>query len=118
MKKIHSAWSLLFVFLLTIFLCSCVTTKLAPPDVAAKYKLELQKPIVNGKQVVINGVHNFGAKAKPEWNWGDGTKGDYNMFPGKHSYQKPGTYNVTLTIAEDTPGGRVEKKASTAVTIY
>ena len=108
--------SLIIVFLLAMFLCSCVTAKPAPPDVAAKYRLELHKPVVQGKQVHINGGHNFGAESRPEWDWGDGSI-SYSMFPGKHLYEKPGTYEVILMMSEDTPKGLVEKKASTTVTV-
>jgi len=39
------------------------------------------------------------------------------MFPGRHTYLKAGTYEVTLTLRGGTADGIVEKIVRTRVTI-
>ena len=104
------------ICVLTIFNFSHVLAKDAPPKIAAQFNLKLVKVCIEGKQVTINGVHNFGKKSKPEWNWGDGTV-DVGMFPGKHLYKKPGTYTISLQMSEETSNGMVVKTTETVVFI-
>lgn len=91
-------------------------TKPAPPEIVNKYNLTLLKPIIDGRSVTLNGVHNFGPESKRSFDWGDGIL-EYGKFPGKHMYQNPGTYKITRKVNEDTPDGRVEKMATVMVTI-
>jgi len=119
MTKIRSSCSFAVVFCFFTLLFSVYAEcaeKMAPPEVAGKYKLELSQPIVEGKTVTINGSHNFGAIVRPAWNWGDGNI-DGSMFPGRHTYLKAGTYEVTLTLRGGTADGIVEKIVRTRVTI-
>ncbi len=108
--------SIMLFFIFSLSMPSFAEMKAAPPEIMNKYQLTLQQPIVDGKFVFLNGVHNFGSKSTRVFDWGDGTI-EVGKFPGKHLYQNPGTYTITRTITEDTADGRVVKTAKTSVTI-
>jgi PKD repeat protein len=61
----------------------------------------LYDPQVNGLTVTVNGNvapgYSGASISRVHWDWGDGSGGDYS-FPASHTYSKPGTYNVTVTV--------------------
>lgn len=63
--------------------------------------LTLYDPQVNGLTVTVNGNvapgHSGASISRVHWEWGDGSGGD-GGFPASHTYGKPGTYNVTVTV--------------------
>jgi len=71
------------------------TSQTLPPT------LTLYDPQVNGLTVTINGNVAPGYSgvsiSRIHWEWGDGSSGD-SGFPASHTYGKPGTYNVTVTV--------------------
>ncbi|MBT3367821.1 MAG: hypothetical protein HN416_11750 [Nitrospina sp.] len=115
MKKARTI-STLVICVLAVFLFSQALAESAPSKVSTKYELKLVKVCIEGKTVTINGVHNFGNTAVPEWNWGDGVT-DQGFFPGEHLYEKPGVYKITLRMSEMTQYGTVVKIAETKVLV-
>ena len=53
-------------------------------------------PVVEGLAVTISGVDTRRPSTPFSWDWGDGTASD-SFFPARHTYQRQGTYLVTVT---------------------
>jgi PKD repeat protein len=56
---------------------------------------------------VVNCSANFPKAKSIKWNFGDGKSSD--LFETQHSYIKPGTYTIIVTI-QDSCGERIIKK--------
>jgi hypothetical protein len=63
--------------------------------------LTLYDPQIAGLTVSINGTTAPGYKdakiTRIHWDWGDGFSEDHS-FPASHTYRKPGTYTITVTV--------------------
>jgi len=59
----------------------------------------IYKPSIHGLTVTINGTARAigGFVTEIKWNWGDGNA-TTGPFPQTHTYLRPGTYNVTVTV--------------------
>ena len=67
----------------------------APDSNEAYFHLNLNKPDISGRTVVING----GVVApveRIEWDWGDGKVLKHHYFPAAHTYSRPGTYEIKV----------------------
>lgn len=73
----------------------------------------LQRNVVSVKasnknrKYMVNCSANFPKAKSIKWNFGDGKSSD--LFETQHSYNKPGTYTITITI-QDSCGERIIKK--------
>lgn len=57
-----------------------------------------------------------GSVARYAWNFGDGTSGTEGDPDRRHSFSKPGTYRVTLTVTDEE--GCSDRFVSTGSTVY
>ncbi len=61
------------------------------------FSLNLNKPEVNGREVILNG----GVAApveRIEWDWGDGQIVKHHFFPASHTYKNPGRYEIKVRV--------------------
>ena len=66
-------------------------------NTAADFRLNLSSPEVVAREVMVNG----GVAAPVEriqWDWGDGESERHHYFPATHTYDKPGEYQITVTV--------------------
>ena len=95
--EVSSAWAEVRCYFddIKVFTTSSATPQTIPPT------LTLYDPQVNGLTVTVNGNvapgYSGASISRVHWDWGDGSGGDYS-FPASHTYSKPGTYNVTVTV--------------------
>jgi len=93
----------LFLLLLTISALIVSKTKAQPESASEKAppSLTVFEPQISGLSVTINGVTLPGyanaSITRIHWDWGDGSSEDH-WFPASHTYSKPGTYTITLTV--------------------
>ena len=84
-----------------------------PPEIT------LGAPFINGLNVTINGVTLPGmrgaAVSRIHWDWGDGTSRD-NWFPAFHTYDRIGSYIVTVTSYQSDGLSSTSAKAFTLTT--
>jgi PKD repeat protein len=63
--------------------------------------ITLYNPQVSSLTVTINGNvtpgYSGASISRVHWDWGDGFSEDHS-FPASHTYSKPGTYTVTVTV--------------------
>ena len=82
-------------------------------------KITLGEPFINGLNVTLNGVTLPGmhgaAVSRIHWDWGDGTSGD-NWFPASHTYDRIGSYIVTVTSYQSDGLSLTSTKAFTLTT--
>ncbi|MBW1839177.1 MAG: PKD domain-containing protein [Deltaproteobacteria bacterium] len=80
---------------LAIFYAGCTGDK-GKNDVI-DLRLNLSTPDIFEREVVVNG----GIMAPVEriqWDWGDGQIEKHHFFPHSHTYNKPGRYQITVTV--------------------
>ena len=65
-----------------------------PVPIDSQMLLNLGTPEIDGSNVTINGATETWA-LKIHWDWGDGN-GEDAWFPASHTYERKGTYNVTV----------------------
>ena len=61
------------------------------------FRLNLSTPEIFEREVVVNG----GVAAPIEriqWDWGDGQINKHHFFPANHTYDKPGRYEIKVTV--------------------
>jgi len=67
-------------------------------------QLNLNVPTVKEKDVSLNGSVS-GPVQRLQWEWGDGHTDMHHFFPASHTYNKPGTYQITVTAFDSTNKG-------------
>jgi hypothetical protein len=67
--------------------------------------VELYQANVTGLTVTIDGYAVAGIVSNVTWSWGDGQT-SLGYFPQSHTYAKPGTYEVNITLFDCTGGGK------------
>jgi len=76
--------------------------------------ITLYNPQVSSLTVTINGNvtpgYSGASISRVHWDWGDGFSEDHS-FPATHTYSKPGTYTVTVTVYQSD--GLTTKKTIT-----
>ena len=61
------------------------------------FRLNLSRPEILDGEVIVNG----GVAApvvKIQWDWGDGKTDKHHFFPHTHTYDKPGRYEIKVTV--------------------
>jgi hypothetical protein len=84
--------SLAFLIILT----GCTEEKQVSAKCDIDIKLNISKPELMANNVTINGGVVAPVK-RIQWDWGDGRIEKHRYFPAKHSYEKPGQYDIKVT---------------------
>ncbi len=73
------------------FLLGCVG-EMQDPSV----QLHLAPPEIKGSTVSVNGGV-VSPVERIQWEWGDGQADRHLFFPARHTYARPGSYEITVT---------------------
>ena len=61
------------------------------------FRLNLSVPEVDELDVTVNGGVAVPIE-RIQWNWGDGRIDKHHFFPASHTYDKPGRYQIEVTV--------------------
>ena len=81
---------------LICFILPAGCSKEKPVVEPCNIQLNLNVPELDGQTVTVNGGLIAPVK-QIQWNWGDGTIEKHRYFPARHSYGKPGRYDIKVT---------------------
>jgi len=77
------------------------------------FQLNLNNPEVEGREVTVNGGVAVPIE-RIQWDWGDGQIDKHHYFPATHTYNKPGRYQVKVTVF-DTKNRTATKSVSVEI---
>ena len=80
---------------LAIFYAGCTGDK-GKNDVP-DFRLNLSTPDIFEREVVVNGGI-IAPVERIQCDWGDGHTDKHHFFPHSHTYNKPGRYQITVTV--------------------
>ena len=72
------------------------------------FQLNLNNPEVEGLEVTVNGGVAVPIE-RIQWDWGDGQIDEHHFFPASHTYDKPGPYEIKVTVFDSK--NRTAKKS-------
>lgn len=84
------------VCIVSVLFCAGCTGDQKTED-SIDFRLHLSKPGILEREVIVNG----GVAApvvKIQWDWGDGQTDKHHFFPHIHTYDKPGRYEIKVTV--------------------
>lgn len=86
---------MLFCIVLVILTAGCPGDQ-GKSDVI-DFRLNLSNPEVEEREVTVNGGVAVPIE-RIQWEWGDGQIDKHHFFPASHTYNKPGGYEIKVTV--------------------
>ena len=102
-----SAYCMVIVCILLVLFYAGCTGDRETHDVI-DFRLNLNNPEVEGWEVTVNGGVAVPIE-RIQWEWGDGQIDEHNFFPASHTYDKPGLYEIKVTVFDSK--NRTAKKS-------